>query len=68
MSIGVQVGFEGLEDFAGDVAFEAADDVFFGKSFGLSAGHAVAGFGIIFESADDDRAEGLAGLTVASAV
>ena len=47
MSIGVQVGFEGLEDFAGDVAFEAADDVFFGKSFGLSAGHAVAGFGII---------------------
>jgi hypothetical protein len=64
----VEVGFEGVEDFAGDVAFEGSDDVAFGVALGEFAVSVVDCWLVVFESADDDDVEGAVGLSVSAAV
>src|ERR1051325_4397401 len=63
-----EVGAEGVVDFAGGVAFEAADDVLFGQSLGGAASEVGAGAGAVAQADDDDAVEGGVGGSVAAAV
>lgn len=57
-----------MVDFAGDVAFEAADDVAFGDAVCGAALDVGAGAGAVAHADDDDAVEGGVGLAVAAAV
>src|SRR6266536_114697 len=65
---GGEVGAEGVVDFAGEVAFEAADDVAFGQS--LSDAFLQVGLGAfaVGEADDDDAVQGGVGVAVTAAV
>src|SRR5690606_12238515 len=53
---------------AGDVAFEAADDVFFGEAFGGAAFDVGAGGRVVAHAGEHDPVEGGVGLPVSSPV
>ncbi len=57
-----------MEDLAGDVALEDADDLGFGSAFLEAAGDIGAGAGVGAHAGDDDDPEGAVGLAVAAAV
>ena len=65
---GFVVGHDALVGLAGDEAFEAADDVFFGEALGGAAGDVVDGGLVKSHAHDDDSVEGCVGLAVAAAV
>src|SRR5262249_34015039 len=56
------------EEFAGNVAFEAADDLFGGFPFCGTAVGVVAGTGISTQAGEHDGVEGAVGASVAAAV
>ena len=56
------------EDLAGDVAFEAADDLFLGQAFFGTPLHVGASTGFPAQTAQCDAVEGGVGLSVAAAV
>src|SRR5690606_33195391 len=59
---------EGVVDLAGDVAFEAADDLFLGLALGCSAVGVGAGFRAVAQPDDGDEVEGAVGVAVAAGV
>jgi hypothetical protein len=63
-----EVGDDGLVDLSGDVALQAADDLFAGLALGESLGHVGLGGWMPAESADDDGVERTVGLAVTAAV
>src|SRR5205823_8299971 len=63
----VKVWEEGV-DLAGEVALEAADDVFGGETFGAAAGDVGAGGLVVAHAHDDGTVEGGVGVAVAAAV
>lgn len=65
---GVEVGLDGGEDLAGDVALEAADDLFLGSAFLGAPVDVGAGAGVPAELAYDYPVEGGVGCPVAAAV
>ncbi len=56
------------EDFASDIAFEAADDLWLAHSFLRSARHIVRRPLVVAEPDEDDPMESCVGLTVATTV
>src|SRR5438132_3313635 len=65
---GGEVGAEGVVDLAGDVALEAADDLFLVEALGVAAFGVGAGAWTVAESADGDQMECSVGFAVAAAV
>jgi hypothetical protein len=63
-----QVADDGVVDLAGDVALEAADDLFFGLAFGGAPGHVVLGALVPREAVQHDEIQGAVGLAVTAAV
>src|SRR6266516_4801264 len=63
-----EVGAEGVVDLAGDVALEAADDLFLAEAFGDAALGVGAGASAVAQPADSDQVEGTVGLAIAAAV
>src|SRR6266498_420963 len=59
---------QGLVEFAGNVALEAADDFLCGQSFGGATRYVGAGVGVVAHAGYDDHVEGAVGLPVAAAV
>src|SRR5690242_369289 len=59
---------EGVVDLAGDIAFEAAEDVSFGQTFGGAAGDVVAGALVVAHADQDDGVQGAVGGAVTAAV
>src|SRR5690606_2753378 len=57
-----------LVELAGDVAFEAADDLLLGQAVFGASFHVGAGAGVPAQAADDDPVERFVGLSVAAAV
>src|SRR6266545_7546006 len=57
-----------LVELAGDVAFEAADDLLFGETVFGASFHVGAGAGVPAQAADDDPVERFVGLPVAAPV
>lgn len=57
-----------MTDLAGDVAFEAADDVGTGQSLGGAAFGVGAGVGVVGHAGQGDDVQGVIGLAVAAAV
>ena len=66
--VAVEVGFEGVEQFAGYVAFHGADDVFVGEAFCASSFAVCQCFLVLAESADGDEVDGGVGVTVTATV
>src|ERR1700691_2518336 len=64
---GFRAGQE-LVDLAGDISFEAADDLFLGQALGGAALDVGTGGGVVAHAGDDDHVEGAVGLPVAAAV
>src|SRR5438128_2230757 len=65
---GGEVGAEGVVDLAGDVALEAADDLFLVQALGAVAVGVGARARAIAQSADGDQVERAVGFAVAAAV
>src|SRR5213592_1856228 len=65
---GFEVGSEGVEGFAGDVALEAAEDLAFVESVGAAFGGVGLGALAVAEAADGDHVECSVGLPVAAGV
>src|SRR5450755_1646061 len=63
-----EVVAEGVEDLAGDVAFEAAHDFALGLAFGGAAFDVGAGSVAVAQPADGDEVERSVGLAVAAVV
>ena len=59
---------DGREDFAGNVAFQAADDLALAQSLRGAAAHVCSGPGIVTKPDQDDAVEGRVGLAVTTAV
>jgi len=59
---------EQLEEFSGDVPFEAASDLPRGLTFGQAAGRIVSGGSMAVQSSRDHRMKSAVELTVAAAV
>ena len=57
-----------MEDFAGDVAFEASHDLVFGFALPEAAGEVVAGGLVTTKAHDQDDVQGSVGVAVATAV
>src|SRR5713101_8503215 len=63
-----EVGAEGVVDLAGDVALEAADDLFLAEAFGDAALGVGAGASAGAQPTDGDQGGGAVGVAVAAAV
>src|SRR5450755_2068372 len=63
-----EVGAEGVEDLAGDVALEAAHDLALGLAFGGSALDVCAGAVAVAQPADGDEVKRPVGLAVTAVV
>lgn len=63
-----QASGEVFERFAGDVAFEASDDLSVGSAFGSASGDVVTGSRVAAHAGQHDAVEGCVGVTVSSPV
>src|SRR3954451_9933897 len=63
-----EVVAEGVEDLAGDVALEAADDLVLGLAFGGAAFGVGLGLEAVAQAADGDHVQGAVGVAVAAVV
>src|SRR5277367_2027315 len=61
-------GAQVVADLAGDVALQAADDLFLGQSFVGAPGDVGAGGGVVAHPGDDDPPQGVVGLAVAAGI
>jgi hypothetical protein len=61
-------GNQRFVDLAGDVAFQASNDLFGGLAFGSAAGYIGSGSGVVGHPGDDDAPQGGVALPVPSPV